>query len=720
MIWTPLAHPLVIACAAVLGAAAVWIAWQRLAQRLPRRAALLITAPRVLVAALLVLALLDPGCSGSVATGGRSLVLVVDQSGSMELADGGGGSRRERAEALAERLARSAPAGVRIERRWLDTGLRREPATGGGGRGTDLAAGLQELARETGGDACLGVVLLSDGGDEPVGSPAGLPAAALSCVAVGSPAGRLDNLAVAAVTVPESVEKGVAFELTAELSARGGEGFLGRLAAVPVTVERRDANGVWQRLESAPVDLRQGRARQVFRLTLDQPGAALLRLGLEPQPGEASRLDNQRQLPVEVRQRSLHVLYFSRSLGIDFKQWRAELGRDAGLTLTALYRTLGERFSVQGDRLDGDQDLSAGFPSSAALARYDVVVLGSFPASAWSAEEQRRLADRVAAGGAVVFCGGDESFGAGGYAGSPLAELMPWQISAGEAPPLRGGFAVSLPPAVSHPVLRGLPEALAGVPPLASLNRPGPPRPGATVLLTAGSGAETVALAAVQPWGQGRVLGLASDTFWRLDRRGPGPSAYGFFWRQALRWLAEQAEGGRVLKVSFDRARYRPGETALATVRLAGEGVTPGLTARLAEEGGGERGLAVETSTEAGLSTIQIPFPRRGTWRLRLEASRDGQRIEDFEKTLVVAPTLDEGARLERDDAGLRGLAEARGGIFAGEEDPEPLLRWLAERVRSASIASTTSFAHGTPWFILLLVAALAVEWVLRRRRNLV
>ncbi|MBK8975706.1 MAG: VWA domain-containing protein [Planctomycetes bacterium] len=65
-------------------------------------------------------------------------------------------------------------------------------------------------------------------------------------------------------------------------------------------------------------------------------------------------------------------------------------------------------------------------PSEAALTRADVVVVDDLPASAWSEEFQRAVRDGVLHHGrGLLLAGRDANLGPGGYADSPLADVLP-------------------------------------------------------------------------------------------------------------------------------------------------------------------------------------------------------------------------------------------------------------------------------------------------------
>jgi len=429
IIWQPHAPTLVVAAAIVLAVALVALRVRTLGRRFPARVAAGLAVPAAVVAALIITALIDPSLPAH-ADEDRRIIVLVDQSTSMDVRDAGS-TRRERAEILAEALR--VPGGVRVERRWFDSAVHERPTAGGTERGTDLAACLQQLAPVVAAGDCAGIVVISDGGDEPMAAD-GLPAAPIAAIAVGADADALDNVALLAVDAPDGAEKDLEIEVSADLRATGSAAFRAELGVLPATLSVADGDG-WREVARAPVDLAHGRARATFRHKPDAAGDVRLRIAVPAMPGEVTTLDNARTISLDVRERSLRVLYFSRTLGLDFKPLRAELARDPGISLTALYRTVGarlggggERFTVQGDRLAGDEMLDEGFPAEAAqLARYDVVILGSFAAASWPAAQQQALADHVANGAALVVVGGEQSFGLGGYATSPLGPLMPWQ-----------------------------------------------------------------------------------------------------------------------------------------------------------------------------------------------------------------------------------------------------------------------------------------------------
>jgi hypothetical protein len=331
----------------------------------------------------------------------------------------------------------------------------------------------------------------------------------------------------------------------------------------------------------------------------------------------------------------------------------------------------------------------------------------------------------VTDGGAVVFLGGEQSFGRGGYAPTPLARLLPWSITEREPELQRGRFPVSIPRAVAdHPILAGIDELLkeAGDSFVESANSPGAVKPGAVTLMHAGLGTRIVPLIALQRVGNGKTLAIASNTLWKWSRESSVlRRVYGLFWRQAVRELGGQTEGGRHLAVKWDRDHYRPGEEAVVEVRLAGGKDHAGWRLAAALRSNGDT-LVVPVQPLQGQPetlTARMVFRQRGTYHFSLTAFRGEDRLESYEKTLEVAPRMPEGAKLAVDATALAALAEKASGLYVPENDTERLMQHLTRQTLERTIVSDTSLVYGGPHFAVLFLLILAAEWILRRRMNL-
>jgi uncharacterized membrane protein len=702
-----------------------WLLWRRVQRRAPLSARW-IALPKWLALLLLLLALFNPvsALQKSEPAKGKLLALV-DSSSSMDVADDYRQSRAARAQAIVERWKKSLPDGVTLDELSFDTTIHKPgEATAKTIRGTDLGGCLLALSERGDLPSYLGVVLLTDGGDEAVENPV-LPKIPLSIVGIGTDPATWNDLAITDAQAPATAEKDTDFEISADVLARAGHGaaFSRAVAHSHVLLEHA-AGGAWERAGETNVDLSHGAARARLPARSSQLGAQRYRVTVQPAGGELSTLNNSRTVIVNVQKKALHALYFTLDLGQEFKVLRNELGRDPGLSFSALFRSAGQRFILQGDRVSGDEALAAGFPTTKeGLKLYDVIIIGSFPAEDCTPRQMQALIQFVEEGGTLIFLGGDKSFGRGGYAGSALEVLFPWRISAQEPPPAQGSFAVRVPPMASgHPILATVEDTVTHTPVhLDSLNRVGELKPNATALLTAQMGESAVAVVAVQPYGQGKVMGIATDTLWKWALQ-PEPlrSAYGLFWRQAARNLAGKTEGGQNLAVRWDKDFYRPGDQATGEIRVLGAGA--GVLRFTASLSSKYKSTALEVlPLPERPQTFQVKprFRDRGDYNFRLVAYQGERVLEAYEKSFPIAPRLDEGARLELDEVFLKNLAALGGGVYYREDEAGQFLERVASHPLRKVMVEESPLVEAGPWFVLVFLAALVLEWTLRRKVNL-
>jgi len=303
---------------------------------------------------------------------------------------------------------------------------------------------------------------------------------------VGSEPDTWDDIAITGIEVPEVVEEQSDFEVAADIVARCvSSDFAARAVRVKVRLEEKNGDG-WQVQGTEWVDLAGAKARVKFRVqsSSEPPKAAptkssagglgtkKYRVRVETIEGELSELNNARVFAVEIQKSSLPVLLFAQEVGLDFRQIYRELDRDPLVALTALFRISDDRFIVRGSppkagdsksEIGDSKLLSAGFPSGKELlGLYKCVIVGSLPASQWQEEQLQALVEYVRQGGAVVFLGGEHSFGRGGYSGTVIEPLFPWQISDAEPELQTGQFTVNVPlSAANHSIVSEMSELIS-------------------------------------------------------------------------------------------------------------------------------------------------------------------------------------------------------------------------------------------------------------------
>jgi hypothetical protein len=285
---------------------------------------------------------------------------------------------------------------------------------------------------------------------------------------------------------------------------------------------------------------------------------------------------------------------------------------------------------------------------------------------------------------------------------------------------------VNVPPhAVSHAAMAEVARTLgqASGPVVHSVNPVGRPRIGAVSLMDASVGNQVVPLMALQRYGNGQTLGIASNTLWRWGRMdGAIRTAYRQFWQHVVRYLSGLYEGNRFLIVKWDREHYRPSEAAEATLQVVGRS-TQGQLRLTGTVSHGDQTRKVPIDPVPGRDDTyrtKIVFPDRGEYRFRAEALAGFDRIDTYERTFRVAPTRNEGAQLEVDHAYLDDLASRSGGGYAPETDLDDFVERLRSRLMTEAVVTEVRLVQDYGAFFALLLVVLMAEWFIRRRMNLV
>jgi hypothetical protein len=723
--WNPAFGPVVTAVIVLAVGFYIAFLFPRLVARHGRLNAWTLLAPKVLIVALLVTALLDPNFKFAGWNSKPAKVLILeDISSSMDLKDDPDSTRKERAEKLIQQLESNAPPSIHFILLPFDTALHEEAyqPKSGEDRGTDLSAPFQALSTQANLADADGAVVVTDGGDE-TPELATLPTMPVAIVGVGTSPDTWDDVGIGAVTSPSSVEEKSTFDLEADLYARPQTH--DSLSAVKVSLEEGH-DKTWSEVQSQKVDLSSLHAAAIFHVQVTGTGSQRYRVVLQKFPGELTYANNVRAVNVEVQARAIHVLYFTQELGVDYKYLRTELGADPGVAFTAMYRVLEDQFTVQGDRT-GFQDLAQGFPTKDdVLKRYDCVILGSFAASQFSDAQQQTLLNFVQNGGALILLGGDNSFGRGGYADSKLAPLMPWAISNSEPDMLTGAFPVTLAASgATVDFTSGMREDLgaSGGTMLDSLNQPGGLRPGAISLFDASVSGRTEPVVAWQRFGKGQVMGIATNTMWKWAAAGSqARSLYGRFWRQAVRGVTKKLEGGSMLGIHWNQDHYRPGEQAIVEVSLRSGSNAGAIRLVGALSGpGGDKDITLDPVVgQADTYSAKVPLPKRGDYTFHLSAYAGATLAESYERILPVYPLLEEAASPELKEAYLKEIAAKVNGIYAHEKAIEPVQTFLREQIVSQQAAVPVPLVNFWNIFVFLIIALLIAEWTLRRRLNLI
>lgn len=726
--WRTHLHP--VLAAAVILILVAWLIFLFKRQRASRslKQTLLLLMPKVMIVLLLILAYFDPVRSViQKPKKDKKIMVLIDSSSSMDCEDKPGTSRAERAGRLSRRLTEQLQSLIDTETLHFDMDVHdgsRQAADQI--RGTNLAKSLVTVADTANDSEYMAAILLTDGGDEVVRNPR-LPRVPLHVASVGTPPDTWNDLSITDVTAPSIVEAGAKLEVSADILARfGTRDFQTKVQMARVRLEEKQQDQ-WQIRGSEYVRFDNPKTRARFSIDAPaEPGPKVFRINVENMPGELSELNNTRNFDLEVREDTLHVLFFAQELGWDFTMIRKELAEDPSVELTALFRVSEQRFVVQGSRQPGDEQLDAGFPKSkGVLDLFKCIIIGSFGASQWQQDQLNALTEYVRDGGAVVFLGGEESFGRGGYAGTPIEPLFPWRISAAQSAFQVGQFSVSVPPAaMANTIIAETARIMSQLDSVSveSVNVEGPLKTGGVTLLEALVEGRAAPLISMQRFGQGQTMAVATNTLWKWRRSSPElVEAHGHFWRQAVKNMTGWEEGQRFISVKWDQEQYNPGETAVATIRIAGryDAEELNLKAQAAAEGKTTPVPVEPVMGRENTFRAEATFAANAEYTFNLEALVGERILESYERKIAVGTKLNEGANLEVDHPFLSSLASQGGGMYFPEPQFESLIGTLRSQLLGRVVSMEIPLIQDKFIYILIFVGILMLEWIIRRKMNL-
>ena len=737
----PVFPPVVVATAALLALLILAVMVRRIRTSAPVRDRFVLAGLRAAVYLLLAGCLLRPVLLLSRAVPQRNVVgVLLDDSRSMRLTDVDGGSRLD-----AVRRAFGDSAGsitprlgdrfvLRFFRFASDAGpLASAAGLRGAGTRTDLAGALDAARQELAGVPLAGLVLVSDGADNG-GADLTAPLLALKSrrvpvytVGVGSERFARD-LAVERVALPQSALGGAGVLAEVMLRVRG-------LGGQSVTVTAEDEGRIVVSRE-----VRLPAAGDVERVRLRLPplpeGARRLTFRVRPVPGELLIENNEQSAVLRVRPGPEKILYVEGEPRPEFAFLRRAVAADSALQVVALLRSAQGKFLRLG--VDDSLELVGGFPTRREdLFRYRALVLGSIEASFFTGEQLRMLADFVSRrGGGMIVLGGRSALAEGGYAGTPLAEILPVALDranpdADSAPPVT--LTVHATPAGRlHPVLQlGATEDAEAhwdsLPPLTAINRLGALKPGATALLIgrpASGGVPDLPVLAVQRFGRGTVavLGVQDTWLWQMDAGIPlSDMTHETLWRQLLRWALDGAP--ERVEITASPARVGPGEPVTLRARVTDENFLEANDAAVIGRVVTPSGRRVEvplawTLRDDGTYEGRLIAEEAGMYRLDAEARRGRDTTRAAPAALLVD---DRGADVEQAELRsplLRRIAGETGGRYYPLAQASRLADDMVYTQSGVTVRESRDL-WDMPIVFFALVGLLGAEWGYRRWRGL-
>jgi uncharacterized membrane protein len=554
----------------------------------------------------------------------------------------------------------------------------------------------------------------------------------------------LTDVAIARVLADDFafVRTSVTIEAVVRVVGRG-PGWNGK--TLPVVLRR---DGVPIKVAEVTVEPDRSDYKVSFSFTPERVGKYLYEIATPLLPGEAIVENNARTFLLKVIRDKIRVLQVTGRPSWDVRFLRGLLKHDPNVDLIAFYI-----LRTATDLEAPSEELSLiPFPTEELfeeqLRSFDLVFLqnfnyGPYGIGAYLGEIKRYVEE----GGGLAMIGGDLSFSSGGWAKTPVADVLPVELfDAGPTDKLvdPAPFKLQLTPeGRAHPLtalkldLAQNRARWAELPELDGTNIVARARPGATVLgvhpTRKDADGKPMPVLTVGEAQKGRVLALTSDDSWRwgfADRAGDERGrAYQRFWEAAMRWLIRDPALS-FLRIETGQPEYARGQKVQITVRALGTDYQPlpntkvdvsvariptllDITSAARPEPVTGKSGVTDDAGELGFE-LGTPALAPGGYRITARATLSGRPAEEDEVFLVRGA----GRELEdpeaKDDL-FKSIAAATGASYLNVGEPAANLKlWPPRIVRVNQHRDVEVWSH---WYMLLLAAGcLAVNWALRRR----
>jgi uncharacterized membrane protein len=603
------------------------------------------------------------------------------------------------------------------------------------GRATDIMQSLVDMQQEYRDTPLAGIVVMSDGivtaGDASVNA-AGYGGIPVVTIGLGDPEHSRD-IQIAAVEAPNFafLHSSVDIEVTVK-----SWGYKGQVIPLVLKQEGRILS-----TSSLLLDADRATRRVTFTMTPKEVGRYRLSVETPVQVGEILHTNNQRDFQLQVRRDKIRVLVVSGRPSWNYRFLRRALKSDPSVDLISfiILRTPTDVVNVPDDQLS-----LIPFPTNRLfteeLGNFDLLIFDNFSYLLYFPmlylENIRKF---VVDGGAFAMFGGDQSFDLGGFANTPIEEILPVTLERLGQGYVSGRVKMELTPeGLQHPITKLAPSAedtrriWQEMPPLRGFNRARRPKPEAVTLGVAGDGQfSRLPLMATMQYGEGRTLAFLSDQLWRWNFEMVGAQGGNHHYlnmvHHMVRWLVKEP-GLRSVQLFSDKDIYQLGESVALRVKVLDHDFSPASGAVLnlvvREPQGQSKRVNTLPTDEPGEFQATLQPEQLGAFRVEVDARLAerhlGQDVLIYEVTSSTAESL-HGAP---DHDLLRQLASGSGGRFlaASEVDADfgAVLRDILKRDLQYKIVEERALhLRHTPSAFLVLVGLFGVEWFVRRRAGL-
>ncbi|MFO0548657.1 MAG: glutamine amidotransferase [Polyangiaceae bacterium] len=519
------------------------------------------------------------------------------------------------------------------------------------------------------------------------------------------------------------------FSIRVEVGCAGGLS-CGKL---PVVVNELVDDGPALELARGEADVSSdGAATIELGVTLHRAGQRVIEVRAATPEGDAIAENDHRFVTIDVARDRVRVLHIAGRPTYDVRALRTWLKSDESVDVVAFFIL---RTPTDGVNASPSELALIPFPVDELftehLPSFDAVVLQDFNAAVYGLTKHLgNLAEYIKKGGGLIMVGGPDAFGPGMYAGTPIADALPVQLTKQRKDGVDlAPFSPELTPAGRvAPVLGPMRDILGDAfPDMPGTDIVGRANKGATVLFThptlTTDGSEHMPVLALGEHGTGRVIALTVDGTHRLlfgsFAAETAGRAYGALWDGLLGWLMRDP---RFESTSLDLpGGCVSGEPSRLVVRPL-PGPAGDVTVEIRQLGSGANvfDASQPITGDGGELTFDLPAFDPGGYsaEVRIGASGGGDMslAPATRRDFACEAGGDEWADSRPDVARLETIAKTTRGKYVDASSVSDL------PIPTATLISTQRKTRPLlpPWgWTSIAAVAVGVHWVLRRRRGL-